>query len=314
MTQKTIQKAYLAAVLNALIVGLSFLFVKVALAISDPLDTLAHRFTLSFLAASIPVLLGWIRLRTTLRDIVSFLPVALFYPVIFFALQAFGLVYTSSSEAGIIQATVPIFTMILAAYFLKEYTNGMQKVFTLLSVAGVVYIFASKGVDLQSANLTGTVLVFLSALSLSAYGVMARKVVKKHHYMDVTYAMTVFGFLFFNGMSVVSHISAGTLAAFFQPLENPSFLVSVLYLGVLSSLVTSFLSNYALSHIEASKMSVCNQISTLVTIIAGVIWLNERVEIFHVVGGALILIGVVGANVFSSGRKSALSGDKALDQ
>ncbi|MEJ8545804.1 DMT family transporter [Brevibacillus borstelensis] len=314
MAQKSIRKAYLAAVLSALIVGLSFLFVKVALTISDPLDTLAHRFTMSFLAASIPVLFGWIKLRTTLRDVVSFLPVALLYPVFFFALQAFGLVYTSSSEAGIIQATVPIFTMILAAYFLKEFTNGLQKVFTLLSVAGVVYLFASKGIDLKEASLTGTILVFLSALSLAAYNVMARKVVTKHHYMDVTYVMTVFGFLFFNGMSVVRHIPAGTLSDFFQPLANPSFFISVLYLGVLSSLVTSFLSNYALSHIEASKMSVCNQISTLVTIIAGVIWLNEKVEIFHVVGGVLILIGVVGTNVYASKRKSSIAREHTMDQ
>ncbi|USG66175.1 DMT family transporter [Brevibacillus ruminantium] len=312
MDNNSIQKAYLAAIINALIVGLSFLFVKVALTSSSPLDTLAHRFTFSFLAASVPLLFGWIRLNTTLRDMVSFLPVALFYPVLFFSLQAFGLVYTSSSEAGIIQATVPIFTMILAAYFLKEQTSRAQKVFTMLSVAGVIYIFASKGVDLKSANMTGTALIFLSALSLAGYNVLARKVVRRFHFLDVTYVMTVFGFLFFNGMSVVQHISAGTLTTFFQPLTQPSFLISVLYLGILSSLVTSFLSNYALSKIEASKMSVFNQISTLVTIIAGVIWLQEELKMFHLVGGALIVIGVVGSNFYGA-KKAQVPKEQPLD-
>ncbi len=59
----------------------------------------------------------------------------------FFGFQIFGLVYIASSEAGIIQATIPIFTMIFSIIFLKERPSILQKLSILLSVAGVVYIF-----------------------------------------------------------------------------------------------------------------------------------------------------------------------------
>jgi hypothetical protein len=49
------QKAILAALINAIIVGLSFIFVKLALNFTNPVDTLAHRFTLSYKYARQPL-------------------------------------------------------------------------------------------------------------------------------------------------------------------------------------------------------------------------------------------------------------------
>ncbi|TGU42246.1 EamA family transporter, partial [Mesorhizobium sp. M00.F.Ca.ET.186.01.1.1] len=81
---------------------------------ATPMDAMAHRFTIAFVAATIPVLFGWVRLSIKPRDILVILPLALLYPALFFGLQTFGLVYTTASEAGIIVATVPIFTMVMA--------------------------------------------------------------------------------------------------------------------------------------------------------------------------------------------------------
>ncbi|MEH6882126.1 EamA family transporter, partial [Priestia megaterium] len=43
------KKAYIAALTYAIIIGLSFMFVKVALTIATPFDALAHRFTIAFI-------------------------------------------------------------------------------------------------------------------------------------------------------------------------------------------------------------------------------------------------------------------------
>ncbi|MBJ8193590.1 DMT family transporter, partial [Bacillus cereus] len=84
-------------------------------------------FALSFIALTIPVLLGWIKINIKMRDILRILPLALLSPLVYFPLQAFGLMSTSSSEGGIIQAPVPIFTLLLASYFIKERTTVVQK-------------------------------------------------------------------------------------------------------------------------------------------------------------------------------------------
>lgn len=300
------KQAVVAAILNAVIVGLSFIFVKMALTVADPVDTLAHRFTLSFVAALIPVLFGWVRLSIRPREMGALLPLAVLYPALFFALQAFGLLYTTSSEAGIIQATVPIFTLLLASWFLKETSSWLQKASTLLSVAGVVFIFLMKGASF-GGNALGTVLILLSALSMSGYSVLARRLTRSFHFIDMTFAVALIGFLFFNVWAVARHLADGTWGPFFEPFQHPRFVVSILFLGILSSLVTSFLNNFALAKMEASRLSVLGNLSTLVTVVAGVVFLQESLAYYHVVGAVLIVAGVIGTNYFGmrSGKRKA---------
>ncbi|TKI54153.1 DMT family transporter [Brevibacillus antibioticus] len=299
------QKAILAALLNAGITGLSFLFLKMALAVTNPVDTLAHRFTVAFIVASIPIVFGWIKLSIKPKDMLTIIPLAMLYPILFFTLQAFGLVYTTSSEAGIIQATVPIFTMIMAAFFLGESSTWLQKLSTLLSVGGVVYIFAMKGMGVSSSSGSsiGTILILLSAFSLAGYSVLARKMTKSFHYIDMTYMVALLGFLFFNGWSVIRHSAEGTLSNYFAPFASSAFIISIVFLGILSSLMTSFMTNFALSKMEASKLSVFNNLSTLVTIVAGVIFLQEQLAYYHLIGAVMIIFGVIGTNFLGAKLK-----------
>ena len=292
------KKAYLAALIYSLIIGFSFLFTKLALTIASPIDTLAHRFTISFLIASIPLIAKQAQLNMNYKDLIAILPLAILYPTAFFTFQAFGLVYTSSSEAGIILAVIPIITVFLAGHFLDEQTTTPQKIFIVLSAIGVIYIFMMKTSAPEAANLQGTILILLSALSAACYNVLARSLTKRYALFPLTYSMTLIGFITFNAIAIIQHSIDHTLSYFFSPFMNGEFLLSIFYLGILSSLGTSFLSNYALSKLEASKMSVFSNLATLISIIAGVLVLQEKLQYYHLIGTSLILIGVIGTNYF----------------
>ncbi|CAH1212514.1 hypothetical protein PAECIP111893_03552 [Paenibacillus plantiphilus] len=290
--------AYIAAILTAVIIGFSFLFVKLALTASNPADLLAHRFTVSFLAVLICVVAGRLPLAIKLKDVLVLLPLAALSPTLFFAFQAFGLLHISSSEAGIVQAAVPVFTMILASIFLKEHTSVWQKLSILLSVAGMGYILTQRGVRFEASDTIGYILILLSTLSVAAYSVFARKLIGSYKITDITFVMITIGFLSFNLMSIIEHISNGTIAAYFQPFTSQSFVLSIIYLGVFSSLVTTYLSNYALSRLEASRVSVFNNLSTLLTMFAGTIFLQEQLYYYHYIGALLIILGIIGTNYF----------------
>jgi len=295
--------AYIAAILNALIIGFSFLFVKLALQVSHPLDTLAHRFTIAFIATAVLLVVTRRRIQLNFKTLLILIPLALFYPFLFFVLQTFGLVYTTSSEAGIVHALVPIFTMLLASIFLKERSNLLQKLFTMLTVAGIVFIFVMKGVQVSSSSSLGIVLILLSALSSSSYSVLARKITQKVHLLDISFVMTLLGALSFNGISIIRHGLEGSLNHYFDDFTVPSFMLSILYLGVLSSLITSLLSNFALKHMEASKMSIFGNLGTIFTILGGAIFLKEQLAYYHIIGAVMVLVGVVGVSLTKPGRK-----------
>ncbi|KOY17484.1 DMT family transporter [Paenibacillus xylanivorans] len=296
--------AYVAAVLYAAIIGLSFLFVKMTVSVAHPIDVLAHRFALSLLVVSIPVIFGWIKIKLTLRDLWRIIPLGLLSPVLFFAFQAFGLVSSNSSEAGIIQAMAPVFTLVLASIFLKERTSIMQKLFLLLSVAGVVFIFLMKGSGMSAGNFKGIALLLLSTVCFAGYGVLARPLAQKYKPMELTWVTLMVGFVVFNAASLIRHVSNGTMMDYVKPLGDASYLGALAYLAILSTMFSTLLASYALTHLEASKMSVFSNLSTLISIAGGAWILHEPVHGYHFIGALLIIAGVLGTNM--SGRKRGL--------
>ena len=295
--------AYLFALLNASIVGLSFLFTKTAIQESNPLDTLAFRFTVAFVTVSVLILMKVVKVEIRLKSYYKLLPLTLLYPTLFFSFQAFGLQSVPSSEAGIIFATIPILTTIFAAIFLKEKTTVLQKISIIASVFGVMYIFVMKGNSISITNWSGILLLFISCLSSAGYAVLTRALVRTFKPFEITFFMLGIGFVFFNIASLATHISNQTLPEMLSPWTNGNFIFSILFLGILASFVTSLLSNYILSKISATQMSVFSNLSTIISIAAGAIILNEDIFLYHIVGSALIIIGVIGTNLFKDGRK-----------
>jgi len=312
VNQQGLKLAYMLAVLNAVIIGFSFLFAKTALAFADPLDTLTYRFAASFLAISIPAAFGWIKLAYRGKPMYKALLLATMYPLGFFTLQAYGLQYATSAEGGILYAFTPVVTMLLASLFLKETTTVLQKLSIFLSVFGVVFVFVSKGSVIDWSNTLGILLLLLTCVAFAGYSVLARSLSKQFSPAEITFLMLGIGFAVFLAASVTGHAAAGTLHRFFEPLASGAFIGSILYLGVISSLVTALTANYILARMEASRMSVFANLSTIVSIAAGALFLGEVVTVYQLLGSALIIAGVIGANRFGRAMQAQSHNHKAM--
>jgi len=77
----------------------------------------------------------------------------------------------------------------------------------------------------------------------------------------------------------------------------------VLYLGALSSVTAFFLINFSLSQLTATQSSVFANLTTIISIIAGVVFLKEPFYWYHGVGAAAILGGIWGTNRFARAAK-----------
>ena len=286
-------KAYTGLFLMILIVGFSFLFVKMGLAVANSYDHLAHRFNAAFLFVLVLWGSGVIKMKKIEnKEWLKIIGVSLFYPVLCFGFQTVGLEYATTSQAGIIFALVPVLTLLGGALFLKEKTSIKQKIGIIVSVAGVIYLFTGNS-QAESGNLKGTALLLLSVTAMVVYYMIGKKLLQRHDSMLLTAIMIVVGFVIFNGLSLGRHLYYGTIAEYVSPLLHSRFLISIIYLGVLSSVLTSFFSNYALVHISTTQISVFNNLIPIVTILAGVFLLNESLSIRQIVGGIAVLLGVV---------------------
>lgn len=292
------KKSYLAAILFSTIIGLSFLFTKITLGYADPLTNLAHRYSVAVIVLLILHKAKLIRIHLSKKDIFSILPLSIFYPMLFFCFQAFALQHISTSEAGIIQALLPISTLMLASVFLKEKTNLFQKLFLIVSVTGVIYIFINRGLTLsQRASYIGFLFMVISVLSNSIYNVLGKYKGKQYEPINLTAVMITVGFLLFNFLSIGSHVINGSLTSYFTPLLHVNYLMAIFYLGFFASIVTVTLSIYAMVHLGASTVSVFSNLSTVLTILSGAVILHEPIYPYHIIGSFLIIAGIIGMNL-----------------
>lgn len=292
-------KAYMAIILQSIIIGFSFLFVKIALRSADTMTLLAHRFTLAAFCIVIYRFFNPEKIKISHLDWLKIIPFSFAYPISFFLFQTFGLKIISSSEAGIIQATAPILTLIAARIILKEQIGKQQKFFISISVLGVIFINVMNGFNVSNYSYIGFLFILMSSISFAIYNVLTKKLSKDYSVFSIVYVMSITGGIVFNLISIAQHMINRDMSSYFAPFLKPSFVWAILYLGVLSSLITSLLSTYALGKLEATKVGLFSNVSTVVTILAGTIFLHESLHYYHYLGICAILIGTIGFNLMN---------------
>lgn len=286
----------LAGACTASIFGFSFLFTKEALDVLEPFHLLSFRFAVATLVFVIMQLCGLIKINLKGKNLRHLALLTLMEPVLYFICETIGVNITTSSEAAIIISLLPVFIVIFAAFYLKEKPTPVQTGFILLSVSGVIFMTVMKESFKVGANMLGTFILLGAVISAGIYNVLSRKLSSEFTPVEITYTMVWVGAVVFNGISVAQHLIKGKLSYYFYPLTNGKALVSIIYLGVCSSVAAYFMLNYLLSKIESSRVSVISNVATIISVIAGAVFRNEPIYWFNVVGAIMILSGVWGTN------------------
>lgn len=287
-------KALLAMILQSLIIGFSFFAVKTSLKSVDTMGFLAHRFTITTICVVIYSLFNIEKFRVDKRGWMEIAPYSLGFPIMFFLFQTLGLEIITSSESGIIYAITPILTFIASKFLLNETSNAKQTLYMILSVLGVVFINAMKGLNFGYNSLLGVFFTLVSASSFAMYNVYIRKISKKYNPYQIAKVVIICGFIAFNIVYFGKLMRSGNIEMYLQPFSSVEFLISILFLSVLSSFLTIILTNFALANLDATTVSLFQNVSTVVSILAGVIFLSEKLYYYHYIGIIAILIGTIG--------------------
>lgn len=92
-------------------------------------------------------------------------------------------------------------------------------------------------------------------------------------------------------------INSGSASEYLYSMTEIPYLLSIIFLGVLSTAGTSLLSIYAVSQLPVIQVSVFNNVATLITILSGVLILSEPFHYYHIIGAVVIICGVILVNV-----------------
>ncbi len=283
---------YFLASLSAIIVGMSFLFSKVGLSSTLAEIVIAHRLSFAFIGIFVYRFLVGKKNSIRNKDFLKVAPVAIFYPLFFFYFQIQGLKYATSSLAGILHATVPVFVLIFSS-IIREKANTFQKFGIALSFFGVIIVQISDIMSSFEFSLIGGLFILGSVMSLSMYTVLTRKIVSGYDWEDVTYVVIAIGAIFFNILALLMHGGA----SYISPLMKVEYTLSLLYLGVLCCFVTAYISMFIVTRLTAVEAGVLGSLATIVAVVTGVLKLKESFTVYHFIGTVLIFSGVYLVNL-----------------
>jgi len=291
--QNTKRLSTLSALCAQFIFGFSFMFTKIALGYASPITVIADRYIVAFAAMTIVVLFKKIKLKPS-KNIFKLVLMSLFQPVLYFLCESYGIKLTTSGFSSVMISLIPIVSIFAGIIFLKEIPSLMQYVFTFVSVLGVVIMVYSGKAD-GTVTALGVVLLMGAVISSVLYNVLSRKISKEFTALERTYAMMLIGLVVFASISFAENFD--NPANMIMPFKHPLYTVSVLYLGAVSSVAAFLLLNYANTHLPVSKTTVFSNITTLVSVAAGIVFLDEKISAVTFVSAIMIIAGVWGVQL-----------------
>lgn len=283
-------RAALASIVCHFCWGLSFMASRTALNGAHVFVLLSHRFLISFLLLHLfPRQIAG--LKQAKRAFLPLLALGLAQPAVYFLGEQFGILHSTTGFSGVMIAMIPVVTTLAAAPILKERPSWGQLGFSLLSVGGVIGIGLMTGSS-GSLDWIGVAALVTAVIAAAAYTLLARGLSKTTAPFARTYAMLAVGALVFTVLALIQ--CRGDLSAYLRPFRERSYLLSVGYLSVFCSILCFFLSNYAISKLPVARETVFANLTTAVSVFAGVLFLHEPFSWLTAVCVAVILIGIWG--------------------
>lgn len=272
----------------------------------DAIDILALRFLLSFVILWLLKVTKIIKINVGIKDVFKnterhkyikplFLA-AFFSPVVEMLFETTGFTKTTAVTAGVILSLMPIFACVIETLILKEGTTFAQKVFLMLGVVGVIYIGINTNTSNGKDTAFGIICLVIAAIAGPTYLVFSRKCSGKFKTFEVTYFSCILGSVVFNSISVIKHLYQGNIIHYFDPYFDPQNIIGFVVLSVVSTIIATAMNNFSMSKLQASTVSAFGGVSTVVTILIGVVFLDEKLFYFHYIGFVLILIRIVGVS------------------
>lgn len=310
----------LCALAAATLFGFSFLAVKLGVSHASVFTLLSWRFTMAFLAMRLCVALGFFKLDLKGKSLWPLVVISLFQPLLYFIAETYGIQLTSASESGTIIACIPLVTLLLMPILCREQPTRRQWISIAVSVAGVILVGATKGAE-ASFSLLGYLLLLLAAVGDAVFLNLSRRF-GGYTGVEKSYVMSGFGALGFTAAALIEHGARGTMGEFLLlPFQDTGFLLGCLYLSVGCSVAAFILRNVAVSRLGPGRTGSFAGVSTLVSVLAGVLLLRERFSLLQGAGTLLVLAGVYGANALPRAARAmepveqaVLSGGEALEE
>ena len=267
--------------------GASYLFIKIAVSEVPPLTLVAGRLLLS-------AVLMWILLRILGQSMPrrrsawgAYAVMGFLSGLLPFALISWGEQYIPSGLAALLQATMPIFTVILAHFLAEDESLTWKKALgIMIGFLGVVLLMLPDLRQGLQTNWMGQLAIIASSLSYACAAIFARKRLRGQSPLASTTGQLTMGALYTLPLSLLVD----------QPFDlapSPPALAAWLVLSLLGTVLAYVIYYTLLERTSATFVSTVTYIIPINGLILGALILGEPLTGTILGSSALILFGVL---------------------
>ncbi len=279
-------------VLLGLIWGTSFLWIKIALEEIGPFMLVAIRLLFGVVGLLVVLRVQRQPLPRDRHTLLSYLFLGAFQTAVPFILISWGETSVDSALAAILNGTMPLFTIVIAHFWLHDERITIPRLIGLVvGFVGVVVLMSRDlGPQALQSSLLGQLAVLAAAISYAMSATYARRYVSG----QPPVVQSTLVILFADLMSWLA------LLAFERPLVipvRPLTWLALAWLGLLGSCLAYMLYYTLLNSWGATRASLVTYVLPLIGLLLGVIFLDEQLDWQLAVGSALVLAGIGVVNV-----------------
>ena len=274
--------------------GSSYLFIKIGVEAGlQPFTLIALRLLIGFALLAAVVAIAREALPRSPRMYGHLFMMGIFSVALPFSLITFAEQSTDSNFAAILNASVPLFTILIAAAALADERITAARVAGLaIGFAGVAILVGFDPGVIAGTNVVAALALIGSSVSYAAGAVYARRFA--HGLRPMIPAVFQVGFAL---------LITGVLAITFErPLSFPGrwdAVLAVVWLGLLGSGTAYLVFFRLLGNWGATRTSLVAYLLPVVGIVLGAVVLHERVDARTLLGTALVIAGIALVNARS---------------
>lgn len=271
------------------------MWIKIAVQEIGPITLVSFRVLFGLLFGLVVILIQrpWLP-----RDIKSWMPMLILgisNVAIPFFLISWGEKSIDSAVASILDATVPLFTILAAHYLLQDDKMTVPKVAGLLIGFAGVIVLMSKDIGASSSSVLGQLAVVLASIFYAGSSIYARKTTE-----DTPVILRSTGPLI--SSTVVMWLTTIVIEKPIKIPHLPLTWIALLWLGILGSGFAFVLLYYLIHEIGPTRATMVTYLFPLGGVTLGVLFLHEQLSWQLLAGGALIVGSLVVANMQAKPR------------
>ncbi|MCJ8506444.1 DMT family transporter [Rhizobium lemnae] len=284
--------------------GGSFFFSKVALSELPPLSIVMARVAIAATALFFYLKARGLQIPASPKIWTAFFGMGLLNNLIPFSLIFWGQTQIASGLASILNATTPIFSIIVAHFLTVDERMILNKLAgIILGFLGVTVLMAGNAFSAKALPVTALLACLMAALSYGFAGVFGRRFRR----MEIAPAISAFGQTAATTVMLIPIVlmidSPWNLA-----LPSGQTIAALLGLGLFSTALAYIIFFHILATGGAINSSLVTLLIPVSAILLGRVFLDEELAINHLAGMALIAVGLlsIDGRIFVAIRRSRL--------